>query len=300
MDRNILSPTCFDRRELIMPSVRIVTDSACDIEPNYLESLGVTVVPLTVRFGEESYVDNYEMRGKTFYDKLRTSQVLPRTSSPSAGAFHKVFDQLTVDGSGVVAILLSEVLSGTYQAAQMAASMLPDRKIAIINSRTASVGYGLVVLEARDLAEQGAGFEDVRDAAQSMVDRLVTMYAVDTLDYLYKNGRIGRAMHFWGSMLSMKPILVLDPEGYVSGQDRVRGKSRVIPRLIELAGERVPFGSRIRLGMCHADVPAEGAKLVAAAKQKWDVVRTVETEIGGVIGIHNGPGTLALIVLPVE
>ncbi len=283
-----------------MPSVKIVTDSACDIEPHYLESLGVTVVPLTVRFGQESYIDNYEMRGKIFYDKLRTSDVLPRTSSPSVGDFQKVFEELTADGSGVVAILLSEVLSGTYQAAQMAASMLPDRKIAIINSKTASVGYGLIVLEARDLAEQGVGFEGVRDAAQAMVDRLVTVYAVDTLDYLYKNGRIGRAIHFWGSMLSMKPILILDPEGYVSGLDRVRGKAKVIPRLIELAGERVPFGSKIKLGMCHADVPEEGAQLVAAAKEKWNVVRTVETDIGGVIGIHNGPGTLALIILPVE
>lgn len=283
-----------------MPSVKLVTDSACDIDPQYLERLGVRVVPLTVRFGEETYLDNYEMRGKTFYDKLRTSEVLPRTSSPSVGDFHKVFDELTADGSGVVAILLSEVLSGTYQAAQMAASMLPDRRIAVINSKTASVGYGLIVLEAHDVAEQGAGFEEVRDAAQSMVDNLVTMYAVDTLDYLYKNGRIGRAKHFWGSTLNPKGILVLDKEGYVSGLDRVRGRSKIIPRLIELAGERIPYGSRVKLGMCHADVPGEGAKLVAAAKEKWQVVRTVETEIGAVIGIHNGPGTLALILLPVE
>jgi len=288
------------RRDLEMPQVRIVTDSACDIDPHYLKSIGVSVVPLTVRFGEETYLDNYEMRGKVFYDKLRNSQVLPRTSAPSVGQFYKVFDELTADGSGVVAILLSEVLSGTYQAAQMAASMLSDRQIAVINSKTASVGYGLIVLEANDLARQGASFEEVRATAQSMVDRLVTMYAVDTLDYLYKNGRIGRAKHFWGSMLNLKCILVLDEEGYVAGLDRVRGRSKIIPRLIELAGERIPYGSKVKLGMCHADVPGEGAKLVAAAKQKWDVVRTVETEIGAVIGIHNGPGTLALILLPVE
>ncbi|MFY9379725.1 MAG: DegV family protein [Acutalibacteraceae bacterium] len=283
-----------------MPSVKILTDSACDIEPNYLESLGIAVVPLTVRFGSESHIDGYEMRGKMFYDKLKTFDGLPRTSSPSVGDFQTAFDAITADGSGVVAILLSEVLSGTYQAAQMAASMLPDRKIAIINSKTASVGYGLIVLEAHNLACQGASFEDVRDAAQAMVDRLVTIYAVDTLDYLYKNGRIGRAIHFWGSMLNMKPLLVLDPDGYVSGLERVRGKIKVIPRMIELAGERVPYGSKVKLGMCHGNVPEQGEKLVAAAKEKWVVLRTVETEIGGVIGIHNGPGTLALIVLPEE
>lgn len=109
---------------------------------------------------------------------------------------------------------------------KMAAAMLPDRKIALINSKTASVGYGLIVLEAYDLVKQGAGFEEVRDAAGAMVDRLVTIYAVDTLDYLYKNGRIGRAIHFWGSMLNMKPLLVLDPEGYVSGLERIRGKTK--------------------------------------------------------------------------
>ncbi len=281
-----------------MSSVKIVTDSACDIKPHYLRSLGIAVVPLTVRFGSESYIDGYEMRGKVFYDKLRTFDGLPRTSSPSVGDFKKVFDEITADGSGAVAILLSEVLSGTYQAAQVAASMLPDRKIALINSKTASVGYGLIVLEAHNLAGQGASFEEVRDVAQAMADRLVTIYAVDTLDYLYKNGRIGRAIHFWGSMLNMKPLLILDPDGYVSGLERVRGKAKVIPRMIELAGERVPYGSKVKLGMCHGNVPEEGAKLVAVAKEKWDVLRAVETEIGGVIGIHNGPGTLALIVLP--
>lgn len=283
-----------------MPSVKILTDSACDIEPGYLESLGVTVVPLTVHFGAESYVDGYEMRGKVFWDKLRSSTEVPRTSQPPVGAFVEAFRRLTSDGSSVVAILLSQALSGTYQAAVTAASEFPQAKIAIINSKTASVGYGLLVLEARDLAAQGASFEEVRDRVQSMVDRLVTIYSVDTLDYLYKNGRIGRAIHFWGSLLSLKPILVLDKEGYVSGLDRVRGKSKVIPRMIELAGERVPFGTEVKLGMCHGDVPDEGAKLVEEAKKRWKVVRTVETEIGGVIGIHNGPGTLALILLPTE
>jgi len=279
-------------------SVRILTDSACDLEPSYLESLGITVVPLTIHFGSESYIDGYEMRGRFFWDKLRTSQEIPRTSQPSVGAFVEAFDRLTRDGSAVVAILLSQVLSGTYQAAVTAASEFPARRLAILNSKTASIGYGLVVLEARDLAERGASFEEVRDESQAMVDRLLTMYSVDTLDYLYKNGRIGRAIHFWGSILNLKPILMLDGEGYVSGVERVRGKSKVIPKMIELAGERIPFGSKVKLGMCHGDVPEEGAKLVAAAKEKWDVVRTVETEIGGVIGIHNGPGTLALILLP--
>jgi DegV family protein with EDD domain len=282
----------------LLGSVKIVTDSACDIDPAHLQELGVRVVPLSLHFGGESYFDGFELRGKAFWDKLKSFPGVPKTSQPSVGAFREVFEELTADGSGVVAILLSAALSGTYQAAVLAASGLPDKEIAIINSKTASVGYGLMVLEARDLAESGESFENVRDKAKAMVDRLVTVYSVDTLDYLYRNGRIGRARHYWGSILSLKPILFLDKDGYVSGLTRVRGKSKVIPALIEAAGEKVPFGTHVKLGVSHGDVPDAAAELVAAASRKWKVERLIQTEIGGVIGIHNGPGTLALILLP--
>ncbi len=281
-----------------MQPVKIVTDSACDIDPAQLQRAGIRAVPLKVHFGEESYLDAYEMRGKAFWDKLRTYPGVPRTSQPSVGAFQEVFEELTVDGSSVVAVLLSAVLSGTCQSAMVAASNLPDRRIAIVNSKTASVGYGLLALEAGDLAQGGASFEKVRAETQAMVDRMVTVFAVETLDYLYRNGRIGRAMHFWGCALSFKPILLLDKDGYVSGTARVRGKSKVIPALIEAAGERVPFGSHIKLGVSHGDDPDAASELVASARSKWRVDRLVETEIGAVIGIHNGPGTLALVVLP--
>lgn len=281
-------------------TVKIVTDSACDIDPEILQDLGISVVPLTVTFDAESYLDGFEMRGRAFWDKFRRFPGIVRTSQPPVASLTKVFRELTEDGSAVVGVFLSAALSGTWQVARLAASELPDRNIAVINSKTASVGYGLIALEARDLAESGASFEEVRDAAQSMVDRLVTLYAVDTLDYLHKNGRIGRAKHFWGSMLNMKPVLFLDDEGYVSGATRVRGESKVIPALLEQAGSKIPFGSPVRLGMCHGDVAERGDRLVAAAKEHWQVQRTVVTEIGGVIGIHNGPGTLALILLPVS
>ena len=282
-----------------MGKVKILTDTACDIDPAKLQELGIRAVPLTVSFGEESYLDGFEMRGKSFWDKMSQFPDTPRTSQPSVETFRAAFEELTADGSSVVAILLSQVLSGTYQSAVLAASYLPDRQIAIINSKTASVGYGLVVLEANDLAMRGASFEEVSTEAQAMIDRLVTLFAVDTLDYLYRNGRIGRASHFWGSLLKFKPILYLDNEGYVAGKSRVRGEANVIPTLIESAGERVPFGSRVKIGICHGNVPDRAARLLEEAREKWQVERVVETEIGSVIGIHNGPGTLALIVLPV-
>lgn len=282
-----------------MARVRIVTDSACDIDPKILEAKGISVVPLTVHFGPESYRDGYEMRGRAFYDKLRTSEHHPRTSQPSPGDFQKAFEELTADGSAVVAILLSSPLSGTYQAATIAAQALEGRQIAVVDSRAASIGYGLMVVEAQDMAERGASFEQVRDAAFKMASTHATIFSVDTLDYLLKNGRIGRAQHFVGSLLNMKPILTLDKEGYVSAVERVRGSSKVIPRMVELVGERVPFGSRVLLGVSHADAPDRAKVLKDMVVPKYDVARYEETEIGSIIGTHTGPGTLAVIAIPV-
>jgi len=282
-----------------MARVKIVTDSACDIDPKVLEARGISVVPLTVHFGPESYRDGYEMRGKAFYDKLRTSEHHPRTSQPSPGDFQKVFEELTADGSPVVAILLSSALSGTYQAATIAAQSLGDRQIAVVDSRAASIGYGLMVVEARDMVERGDSFEQIRDAALKMASTHATIFSVETLDYLLKNGRIGRAQHFVGSLLNMKPILTLDREGYVAAVERVRGSSRVIPRMVELVGERISPGSRVLLGVSHADAP-EGAKILKEMiMPRYDVARYEETEIGSIIGTHTGPGTLAVIAIPV-
>ncbi|MBE3518993.1 MAG: DegV family protein [Firmicutes bacterium] len=282
-----------------MPRVKIVTDSACDIDPKILEEKGIGVVPLTVHFGPESYKDGYEMRGRAFYDKLRTSEYHPRTSQPSPGDFQKVFEELTADGSPVVAILLSSALSGTYQAATIAAQALEGRQIAVVDSKAASIGYGLIALEAQAMAEKGASFEEVRDAALKMASTHATIFSVDTLDYLLKNGRIGRAQHFVGSLLNMKPILTLDRDGYVAAVERVRGSSKVIPRMVELVGERVPFGSRVLVGICHADALDRAQALKEMVVPKYDVARYEETEIGSIIGTHTGPGTLAVIVIPV-
>lgn len=282
----------------MVAKVRIVTDSACDIDPGILEARGIRVVPLTVHFGPESFKDGYEMRGKAFYDKLRTSEHHPRTSQPSPGDFQKVFEELTSDGSPVVAILLSSALSGTWQAASIAASALEGRKIAVVDSKAASIGYGLMALEAQDMAERGASFDEVRDAALKMASSHATIFSVDTLDYLLKNGRIGRAQHFVGSLLNMKPVLTLDKDGYVAAVERVRGSSRVIPRMVELLGERLPFGSRVLLGISHADSPEAARTLKEMVLPKYDVARYEETEIGSIIGTHTGPGTLAVIAIP--
>lgn len=281
-----------------MARIKIVTDSAQDFEPAYLESLGITVVPLTVHFGDVAYKDGFEMRGRKFYDLLRTSPHHPTTSQPSPGDFQKVFQELASDGSGVIAITLSSALSGTYQSAVLARENLPGCAIEVIDSKAASAGYGIMALLAREMAEQGRPFEEVVQAVRGMVENLVTLFSVDTLDYLARNGRIGRASHFLGTLLNMKPILGLDKDGYVTAVERVRGARRVIPRLVEIAVAKIPKGSPVILGLSHAEAEAEKEQLKNEIMSTFNVKRVFETEIGSIIGSHTGPGVLALFLLP--
>lgn len=280
-----------------MPKVKIVTDSAQDFPPELLEARGISVVPLTVFFGEESFLDGYGIRGKAFYDKLRTSPHMPHTSQPSPEAFRAEFDKLSGDGSSVLAILLSQALSGTVQSALLAKDMLPDRKIEIVNSKLASCAYGVVAIEAARMAEEGAGLEEIAERVRQLCERVVTVFSVDTLDYLAKNGRIGRAQHFLGGLLNMKPILGLDKDGYVTAIERVRGKSKVIPKLIEILEERVSSRKAFVLSISNADAPSEARELKESLLARFRVERVYESEIGSIIGSHTGPGTICAQVI---
>ncbi|MGI6643847.1 MAG: DegV family protein [Bacillota bacterium] len=282
-----------------MARVRIVTDSSQDFDPALLESQGISVIPLTVHFGDEEYLDGFQLRGGDFYRKLRTSPHHPRTSQPSPAAFQKVFQDLSEDGSEVIAITLSSNLSGTFQSATIARDTLPNsNKIHVIDSKQASGGHGYMVLLANEMAQSGCSSEEIIEKIQRAIDNMVTIFSVDTLDYLARNGRIGRAQHFLGSMLNLKPILGLDKEGYVTSVDRVRGKGRVIPRMIELVQERVPKGVLLDVVITHAEAPSEAAKLKEAMRSAFEVRRYEESEIGAIIGSHTGPGTLGLFVAP--
>ncbi len=281
-----------------MAQVKILTDSAQDFEPGFLEAMGIKVVPLNVHFGDESFKDGYEIRGKAFYDKLVASEQIAQTSQPSPWEFQQVFDELTGDGSPVVAITLSSALSGTFQAATIAREALPARQIEVIDSKCASGMYGMMAILAQEMALSGKQFDEIVSSVNRMIENAVTLFSVDTLDYLARNGRIGRAQHFLGTLLNMKPVLALDKEGYVTSVERVRGKDKAIPRIIEIAEERVGQGEKVYLCLSHANAQREAAKLKEEAQKRLVVERFFETEIGAVIGAHAGPGTLALFAIP--
>jgi len=278
--------------------VKIVTDSAGDFPPELLQEKGITVVPLAVHFGTETFQDWYDIRGKQFYDRLRGGGVLPRTSQPSPAAFHKEFEKATADGSSVICITMSSALSGTHQSAVIARDMLPGKPITVIDSKLASCGEGMLSILAQEMAEAGETAEEITAKITAAAQKLVSVFSVDTLEYLAKNGRIGRAARFLGTLLNMKPILELDKDGYVSAIERVRGSGKVIPTLIEQALSRAGSNKAAALAVAHADCAEIAQELKKAALSAFQAQRVFEGEIGPVIGTHAGPGTMALFVLP--
>ncbi|WP_123039974.1 DegV family protein [Cohnella candidum] len=282
-----------------MSSVALVTDSTADIPRGMRERLGISMVPLKVMFGSESYLDNIELQPAEFYRKLTGSPVLPTTSQPSPADFFDVFKRLTDEGKSVVSVHLSGAFSGTYQSAMIAKSMFEDdADITVIDSKSASYGYGMIVVAAAELAARGASKEEIIAEVHRLRREMRLYFLVDTLEFLQKGGRIGKAAALVGSLLNIKPILTIDDEGVINSADKVRGQKRAMARIAELL--QADLGDRpVNLMIALTPGFEENAKDMAALlKERFNVSNYVETEIGPVIGTHAGPGTVGVFVTP--
>ncbi len=277
-----------------MAKVRIVTDSTADIPRSLVEELGITVVPLNVHFGEKTYLDFVELTSQNFYELLESSKDHPRTSQPSPGDFAKVYQDLTRDGSEVVSVHLSAELSGTYQSAVLGKDMVQGGRIEVIDSRLASMAFGLPVVQAARAARDGKGFDEVVQLVRVLTGKMKVLFAVDTLEYLARNGRIGKAQALLGGLLSVKPILTLE-DGLVSPYEKVRGEKKVIPRMVEIMAEMLEPGRPVHCSIVHANCPDRAEALRAAVTGVFKVQEFVMAGLGAVIGTHVGPGTLGLL-----
>lgn len=279
-------------------AVHVVTDSTADLTPELIKEFGVTapvhIVPLTVHFGEQEYRDGVDLTAAEFYRKLRESSQMPRTSQPSPAAFIDVYAQISRPGDAILSFHISSKLSGTYQSALLAARQFDDRRIEVIDTRSASLGVGLIALRAAQLTEQGAELDEILVACREMINHNRVLFLVDTLEYLHKNGRIGKAQAFVGGLLNVKPILTLE-DGVVAPLDKVRGKAKARARLLErlletTAAERVVVGAVV-----HAQAPEDAASLAEAVAAQFPASRIVTGQLGPTVGTHVGPGTLGVV-----
>jgi len=271
-------------------AVRVVSDSACDLPPETCDALGIEIVPLTIRFGNDEFVDRKELSTDDFWKKLETSAVLPETAAPSVGAFEETFRNLHDAGAdGIVCINLSAALSATMQSAQVAAKALDGLcPIEIIDSASASMGIGILALHAARRAAEGA---DVATIAGEVTDRRErqSLYAtLDTLEFLKRGGRIGGAQALLGSMLSIKPIVTV-----VNGAVEQAGKVRTRSKALNFILDRVPADNVESVCVLHSGA-ADVDEFVAALQPKVPGAEIVVGKIGPVVGVHVGPGAMGI------
>jgi len=278
-------------------AVKIVTDSLSDITSDLAKELGITVVPLYVRFGEEVYRDRVEMTTEEFYHRLVHGNVFPTTTQPPPGDFVNVYKKLAKETDEILVTVVSSKLSGTYQSALQAKSMIEEKcRIEVIDSETVAMGFGLIVIKAAKAAKAGANLDELADSVRKAMPRSHLIVYFDTLKYLAKGGRIGRAKEFLGSILSFKPILTVK-DGEMSPLTRVRSPAAGMDYLYNfMAG----FSNVEALAVEHAATPDEADGLVERLGSLYPKERIYRSIVSPVLGTHAGPNALAVTVLEAE
>ena len=274
--------------------VRIVTDSAADLSDAETSELGIEVVPLSIRFGEEEYTDRVDLSVAEFYDKMADLDVLPETAAPSPGAFEAVFRKLVDEGADeIVCINLSLALSATGQAAQSAAKAVSDLvPVTCVDSKSITGGLGTMVIAAARAAAEGASAAEIVALAEELIPRTHVFGVLDTLDNLKKGGRIGNAQALLGTMLSIKPCLDLSSgEVEEAGKQRTRKKALAwLKTVVESAGDVE------QLAVIHGHAPDIDSFLDSIADVvPREMIRV--SELGAVIGTHGGPRVVGVCYL---
>ena len=277
--------------------VKIVTDSLSDITSDIAEGLGITVVPLTVLFGQESFLDRVTMTTDEFYYKLTHDAAWPTTTQPPPSVFVDVYNKLAEDTDEILAITLSSKLSGTYESALNAKSLVEKEcRIEVIDSLTVAMGLGLIVIAAAKAAQAGANLDEVADSVRRAMPRSHLVAYFDTLKYLAKGGRIGKAQGLLGAMLSVKPILAVK-DGEMSPLTRLRSRTAGMDYLYNFVAG---FPHIEELAVEHATTPDDADRLVERLSSVFPKERIYRSTISPVVGTHAGPGAMAVTVLEAE
>ena len=272
-------------------SIRIVTDSSCDLPQEVVDAHGVRVVPLSIRFGDEELIDREQLSTAEFWARCATSSTLPETAAPAPGQFERAYRDLHADGAtGIVVVALSGALSATMQSAELAARSVADLvPVRVVDSRSVTLGVGTIVLACAERAAGGASLDEVEALARDLAERTRVIGALDTLENLKKGGRIGGARALLGTALAIKPIIAV-VDGKVEEAGKQRTRSKALKYLVDQVTE---YEDRIEsLAVLHAD--CTDVDDFVAMLRPHHAGEIVVGEIGPVIGTHAGRGTIGV------
>ena len=272
-------------------AIKIVTDSGADLPTALTEELDVTVVPVYLRFGKEVYRDRVDISEDEFYQRLLKDPVHPNTTQPSPQDFASVYDKLSQEADSIISIHITSKLSGTYNSAVQGKKMVSNKcHIEVVDSLSLSIGVGLMVILASKMAKSGKNLEQIVDELQKIIPNVHLLILFDTLKYLVKGGRIGKAKGLLGSVLNVKPMLAMkDGELIPSGQVRTRSKG--IDRLLDFVKNAKEIQD---LAILHSTTPDEAQALLECTGSVFPKEHTMIARLGPGLGVHGGPGVLAV------
>ncbi|MFN8382386.1 MAG: DegV family protein [Anaerolineales bacterium] len=278
-----------------MSKFAIVTDSTSYIPSEIIQKYNLTVAPQILIWGDETFRDGIDIQPSEYYSRLKTAKVMPSTSQVSPATMHETFQGLVDQGFDVLGIFISSKLSGTLQSAVQGREMMGTaaEKVSLVDSQSTAMALGFQVLGAARAREAGASLKECVELTEKAHVKTGVFFAVDTLEFLHRGGRIGGAQRFIGSALNLKPILALK-EGKVEGVERIRTKSKAHDRILELVAEQVKGKSNIRLATLHANAIDDAKSLLDRAANDLKPVETILSELSPVVGTHTGPGTVGL------
>lgn len=278
-----------------MSKITVVTDSTSWMPRDLLTQYNIIVAPQVLIWGEQTLNDGIDIQPDEFYSRIKTAKVMPTTSQVSIPTMEKIFREQVEKGMEVIGIFVSSKLSGTLQSAMQASEMMgaAGKKVHLVDSLSTAMAMGFQVLATARAIADGANVADAIAVTEKARDHSGVYFAVDTLEFLHRGGRIGGAQRLLGTALNMKPVLALQ-DGRVEAVERIRTKSKAVDRVLELVVEKTKGKAPIRLATLHANAPQEAKDLLERASKELNPVEALFTEVSPVVGNHAGPGTVGL------
>ena len=276
-----------------MTKIAIITDSTAYLPDEYIQQYGIIVAPQILIWGDQTFQDGVDILPDEFYQRLQKATVMPTTSQVTIPAFQKLYKQLLDEGCDILAILISEKLSGTIDSAVQALTSFPNARIEIVDSHTTSMAMGFQILAAARAAQDGASLAECKALAEKARQHTGVIFAVDTLEFLHRGGRIGGGSRFLGTALNIKPILEVTG-GRVEAVERVRTRTKSLNRVVDMIVERVGEQKPVRLAALHANAAQEAQMILDHASQWLAPIETIMSQVSPVVGTHAGPGTVGI------
>jgi DegV family protein with EDD domain len=276
-----------------MSKVCIITDSTAYIPEDLVQKYKIHVAPQVLIWGDETFRDGVDIMPAEFYARLENSKIIPSTSQVTPGTFQEMFAELLDQDCQILAVLLSPSLSGTVASAMQARGMFSNADIEIVESNSTAMALGFQALVAAKAALEGCTLDECKALAEKACQHSGVVFAVDTLEFLHRGGRIGGGTRFLGTALSIKPILEVK-NGHIEGIEKVRTRKKSLTRLLELTEERIAGRKPIHLAVLHANAEDEAKDLIDQCSKRFDASELFLTEVSPVIGTHAGPGTVGL------